>query len=311
VWTAWWDGVRRVNRAPALLASLWLVAALCAWPIAMSSRIDGPMGFELAGVPVDFGSRLLSEIRAQTIDRSVELGAGVAQIAGEPGPFVDYESRWMASLTASYPFLALLMLLSGGLIDRLARDRPTGAYGIGAVSGGFFFRFLRLGLLLAAVYAIAFRTLGQWPWALVAVLAACNLVFDYTQVRAVVEDRRSMVAALAAAGSFIRRNWLAAAILYAVDYAIFGLFVLVYVALGPGTGFRFGPDRPIAWTIALWIIINQLYVVARLWIRLVFWSTEAALFQSRLAHAGYVARPLPTWPDSASVEAIRRMQQQD
>jgi hypothetical protein len=36
-------------------------------------------------------------------------------------------------------------------------------------------------------------------------------------------------------------------------------------------------------------VISQLYLVCRLWIRLVFLGSEAALFQGRLAHAGYVA----------------------
>jgi hypothetical protein len=40
-------------------------------------------------------------------------------------------------------------------------------------------------------------------------------------------------------------------------------------------------------------------------VKLVFWASETALFQSRLAHAGYVARPLPTWPDSPAADAIQ------
>jgi hypothetical protein len=307
MWHAWRDGIRRVNRAPAVLGAVWLIVALLAWPIAMSSRIDGAPGLRVAGRPLDFAARWLDELRDHTVERSVEFGSGVAQSVEDFTAFVDYESRWMVSLAASYPFLALLMLVSGGIIDRYARDRPTGVHGVSAVSGVFFFRFLRLGVLIAATYAVAFRLLGQWPGVLAAALGACNLVVEYTQVRAVVEDRRSMLAALRAAISFIRRNWLSAVALYAIDYAMRIAWVGLYVFAGPGGSFRFGPDRSIVWTIGLWIVINQLYVVGALWIRLVFWASETALFQSRLAHAGYVARPLPVWPDSASVEAIKRM----
>lgn len=305
MWNAWRDGVRRVNRAPAVLVAVWLTAALLAWPIAMSSRIDLSLGLRGSGVSLDFGARLLRELREQTVERSVEFGGGIAQIAVELGAFIDYESRWMVSLTASYPFLAFYVLVSGGIIDRYARDRPTGTHGVSAVSGTFFFRFLRLGVLMALAYAFAFKAVGRWPGALAAVLAAFNLLFDYAQVRAVVEDRRSMVGALRAAVSFIRRNWASALGVYALDWAMLAVITAAYVALVPGTGFRFGPDRPVAWTIALSIAINQLYVVARLWAKLVFWSSATALFQSRLAHAGYVARPLPVWPDSPSAEAIR------
>jgi hypothetical protein len=57
----------------------------------------------------------------------------------------------------------------------------------------------------------------------------------------------------------------------------------------------------------MWIglAIGQLYVAARLWVKLLFWSSATALFQSRLAHAGYVARPEPQWPDSPAADAIR------
>jgi hypothetical protein len=307
MWTAWRDAVRRVGRAPAVLAAVWLVSALIAWPIAVSSRVDFSMGLDISGVPAGFHGRLLHELRAETVDRSQEFGSGVAQIATEAGAFVDYESRWMVSLTASYPFLALWVLLSGGIIDRLARDRPTGAHGVSAVSGTFLFRFLRLAVVIAFVYAMAVKTIGRWPIALALVLAGCNLVFDYAQVRAVVEDRRSMMGALRAALSFVRRNWIAALGLYGVNWILMAGVTAAYVALGPGTGFRFGPDTPVAWTILLWIAINQLYVVARLWVRLVFWASATTLFQSRLAHAGYVARPLEVWPDSPSAEALRNL----
>ena len=39
--------------------------------------------------------------------------------------------------------------------------------------------------------------------------------------------------------------------------------------------------------------------------RLVLWAAETALFQSRLAHAGYVAAPAAAWPESPAAEAFR------
>ena len=40
-------------------------------------------------------------------------------------------------------------------------------------------------------------------------------------------------------------------------------------------------------------------------VKLLFWASETSLFQSRLAHAGYVATPAPAWPDSPTAEALR------
>jgi hypothetical protein len=57
----------------------------------------------------------------------------------------------------------------------------------------------------------------------------------------------------------------------------------------------------------MWLsfLLGQLYVLGRLWVKLVFWASETALFQSRLAHAGYVAAPVAVWPDAPIVESIQ------
>jgi hypothetical protein len=39
-------------------------------------------------------------------------------------------------------------------------------------------------------------------------------------------------------------------------------------------------------------------------VKLAFWSSETALFQSRLAHAGYVARPAEVWPESPAADMM-------
>jgi hypothetical protein len=36
-------------------------------------------------------------------------------------------------------------------------------------------------------------------------------------------------------------------------------------------------------------------------------ASEVVFFQGELAHAGYTAAPLPTWPDSPAVEAIENL----
>jgi hypothetical protein len=53
------------------------------------------------------------------------------------------------------------------------------------------------------------------------------------------------------------------------------------------------------------LFIGQLYIVLRVIVRLTFAASQIALFQGRLAHAGYTAAPVATWPDSPAAEAIR------
>jgi hypothetical protein len=70
-----------------------------------------------------------------------------------------------------------------------------------------------------------------------------------------------------------------------------------YAAVAPGAG-------DAGWSTWLAFGIGQAYVLARVWVKLVFWASEATLFQDRLAHAGYVAAPMPVWPESPMAAAI-------
>ena len=48
-------------------------------------------------------------------------------------------------------YLLAWLFVTGGILDRFARGRPTGAYGFFAASGVFFFRFLRLAVVAVIV----------------------------------------------------------------------------------------------------------------------------------------------------------------
>ena len=53
-------------------------------------------------------------------------------------------------------------------------------------------------------------------------------------------------------------------------------------------------------------LAGQIYLVARLALKLQFLASQTALFQSSLAHAGYAAAPVAEWPESPSAELIAR-----
>jgi len=128
-------------------------------------------------------------------------------------------------------------------------------------------------------------------------VAVVNLVFDYAKIRAVVEDRRSMVGALRAGARFVWRHRAATAGLYLAVGALFAVVLAAYAAVAPGV---WGPG----WSTARGLAIAQLYVLARLWVKLVFYASQTSLFQQRLAHADYTAAPAAVWPESAAAETI-------
>jgi hypothetical protein len=226
--------------------------------------------------------------------------------------------------SAVAPFVVLSVLLSifltGGVLDRLARNRAVGAAGFFVACGMFLFRLARLGVIAGPVYWFLFiwlhpilfdrvltamtrdlaveRTaffyrLGLYA-AFAALVATVNVAFDYAKIRMVVEDRRSALGSLSAAIRFLARQPGAAVGLYLINTITFAALLVIY-ALVAATGAA-------TWTA---LLIGQLFITARIVIRLLFAASQIALFQSRLAHAGYTAAPLRAWPDSAAAEAIR------
>ena len=102
-----------------------------------------------------------------------------------------------------------------------------------------------------------------------------------------------MIGAMVASWRFVRRHPLAVGAVYTINILVFLLVIGLYYLIAPGAS---------ADTLAF--AIGQMYIVLRVIVRLLFTASQTALFQGRLAHAGYVARPIPKWPDSPAAEAI-------
>jgi hypothetical protein len=208
-------------------------------------------------------------------------------------------------------------------VDRLARDRATRASGFFAACGAHFGAVLRLGIVALLAYGAAFRWLQPLLLTRVygaltmdttvernaffirvllyalfgAVLIGLNVVFDYARIRLVVEDRRSAVGSLLAGFRFVRRQMGIVCTLYVFNGLLFvGLAAVYGLAVGSGT----------AVGAAGWLTLaaGEIYILGRHCLKLAFYASETALFQSRLAHAGYTAAPPVVWPESPAAESI-------
>jgi hypothetical protein len=248
---------------------------------------------------------------------------GFGAVLDNLSAFLDNAPRPLVVASAASAYILLWVFLAGGIIDRYARERPTRAHGFFSAAGELFFRFLRLAVIQWASYALLFAVVHRWLFDRLfpqltrdltvertaffiraglylvfgLLLAAVNLIFDFTKVRTVIEDRRSVIGAVGAAVRFVRRHAGAAAALYAMNFAVFLLALVAYAVAAPGA-------RGAGALMWMGFAVGQLYILARLWVKLTFWASETALFQSRFGHAGYVARPQPMWPDSPAAEAI-------
>jgi hypothetical protein len=309
------DGVRRVNRAPVIIACVFLVTLLAAVPFSMMMRdaLQAHLGNSMVAEQVAQGVNLQwwSEFTAQTGPLGTTFQPGIigfAAVLDNLSAFADGEARPSPLLWLGACYLLLWLYLAGGVLDRYARVRPTRSYEFFTACGVYFVRFLRLAPFIALAYYVLFavvhpllleqlfaeltrdvtreRTAFFVRLALYAIfgmlLVLVSVVFDYAKVRAVVEDRRSMIGAIVAGARFARRNAGAVATLYLLTGCLFVALLLVYAIAAPGA-------RSTGAGVWLGVVTGQLYLLGRLWIRLVFLASETALFQGRLAHAGYVA----------------------
>lgn len=323
------DGLRRVNAAPVLLVGLCAFTLTVGLPLSLALRstiadhLDASLIAERAasGVSYDWWQEFLSAASglATTFVPSI---IGFGAVLDNLSALADNQPMATTVAAAVAAWIVLWSFLSGGVLDRYARNRPTRVHGFFAAAGVHFWRFLRLGVLALAAYAAlfgpvhdllfedlypaltrdlsaersAFGVRAALYLVFFAALAAVNLIFDYARVRMVVEDRRSAVGALVAGARFVRRHR-RAGYLYLLNTAAFVALVALYALLDPGA-----PGDGLS----LWLVLatGQLFIVARHYLKLLFYASEISFFQSALAHASLTAPPPLVWPESPAAEAI-------
>jgi len=305
------DGWGRVLRAPAILFGVFAVTWLVAFP---AGRLVEESGRELSsgllglieGLPTGFYPTFTPTLLGT--ERFVRRG--YAFLAG--GPFD------VGLVAAAATTILVWTFLLGGILDRYARRRPTRAQAFFGASGVIFFRFLRLGAIASLGYVVLFGIVHplffptDYPWVsgvndaagaspLLTPLYAVFLllvgfwsaVVDYARIRAVVEDRRSMLGALLAGWRFVTVHPLQTFGLYLLNAAAFGL--LVWIAMMAFTS---------GMSVVGFVAAANFFLLVRLALKLAFFASQTAFFQRSLAHADYTAAPQLLWPESPAAEEI-------
>jgi hypothetical protein len=334
---AWIAGLGRVWRAPTVLAGVWLATLLAAFPaaVAVGSAIHDHLGSSLAAdraadsVNYDWWQAFTSEASgaASTFDPSILGFAAPLRNLSDVADGLPPPASVAATIAA---FLVFQIFLTGGIVERYARDpggrgsssgrSRMGSYEFLVACSTFFFRLLRLGLFALVMYATlvvsvrpsltalyrtltldvsvereAFAIYAATTGSYVVLLAAVNLLFDFAKIRLVTEDRRSAFGALVAGLRFILRHPFATTGLYLLNVIVFAAILAIYFAAAPSPAAS-------GWHLAAALAGMQLFILSRIAARLVFVASETALFQSRLAHAGYVARKVPPRPVPAAIQ---------
>jgi hypothetical protein len=328
--TAFRDGWGRVLRAPMVLGGVFLLTLLAVVPfgLVLEQRIQASLGQSLDAQTMAGG------VNSEWWDRFSETATGLertfsptiigfAAVLDNMSRFLENGRLPLALIGLGAAYLLGWVFLVGGILDRYARRRPLRTRGFIAACGAYFSRFLRLGIVAGLGYAFLFWHVHGWlfrdlyGWAakdltaersafvlrvalyvvFLGAAAFWNLVMDYAKVRAVVEDRHSMLGAVLAAWRFVVGHPRQTGGLYLLNGAAFLLVVALYGLAAPGAA---GSGAAAWWAFA----IGECYLLARLAVKLSFYASATSLFQRSLAHVEYTAAPELLWPESPAAEAI-------
>ena len=311
VFAAFADGWGRVLRAPAILLGVFAVTWLVAFP---AGRLIGQAG---GGPPVGVFD-VIEGLPTGFYPTFTPTLLGTERFVRRAHAFLAGGTRDVGLVAAAATTLLVWTFLLGGILDRYARRRPVRAQAFFGASGVIFFRFLRLGVIAALGYVLIFSLVHpllfppDYPWvtgvndavnasplltplyAVFLLLAGFwSAVVDYARIRAVVEDRRSMLGAILAGWRFVLAHPLETFGVFLLNAAAFGL--LLWIAMMAFTSGISG---------AKFFAAINLYLLVRLMLKLVFFASQTAFFQRSLAHADYTAAPTLLWPESPAAEEI-------
>jgi len=319
------DGLSRAARAPAVLAGTFALTLLVAVPLSLALRgmliahLGPSLAADAAARSVDFDwwqefSAQATGLGMTFVPSIIGFGAVLQNISNlaDNVPL----ATTIAGVIAAW--LVLWSFLSGGILDRFARNRATRGRGFFGASGAHFPALIRLGLISLLVYWIAFRWIHSvftratrnmtverdaflvrllFYSLFASILILVNVIFDYSRIRIVLEDRRSSLGALIAGARFVGRHTGGVAALYLLNTVLFLLLIAAYAIVTLAVS----PAARMPW---LALLAGEVYILARHYLKLTFYASETAMFQARLAHADYAAAPPVVWPESPLAESI-------
>lgn len=190
-------------------------------------------------------------------------------------------------------YILVSIFLNGGILGRIAApEERTDLRSFFGDCGRFFWRFSRVFLISIAAYLIVFgvvfkilaapldawikRAPSEWPSLIasnarfliaILLLSIVQMFFDYVKVSLAVEDDKRTLRAVGGTLGFLGRKFFKAWALYLL---VAVLFLVLTAAFGiVGNAFAGGPA-----TMAAAFIWSQIYVLFRLWTKVLFFSTE-------------------------------------
>jgi hypothetical protein len=210
-----------------------------------------------------------------------------------------FKSLGLAALSLGVLYLALNIFLMGGIVATMAGNQRISFRRFLHSASRYFLRFLRLSILMVVVLGCvvaAYAVWGQpivtdqvknattdvasfmWRAGGIAVVlvfvSVVIMVFDYAKIRTVIDSRRSMFVATLVGLGFSLRRILRTISLFYLNLALVALLFAIYLLVES----RF--SNATTASMAGLFIVQQLFVLGRIWMRLSFFATQTAFYQA-------------------------------
>lgn len=301
------EGIRRALGSIRLLALLVVINILFALPAAyaMSSILKSAIGPSMVeqnlrqGFDLDWDGEF--EFHARGLATSfVPSLVGVGPVLNNFEALLDGSllDGYAGVAAAGLAFLLLWTFLNGGVLDCYRDERIffSASQFFGA-SSKYFGRFVRLLIMSGVLYVLLFRYFSPWLFrrldamtrntteertvvaltvvaclVVIVLLSLIAMVFDYAKISLVQRERRSALGAAIEAARFVAHQPLRTFGLYCFVSVLFVLAVVVYWLVAPGA------NQAHWYTVLGAFLLGEAFIVARLWVRLVFLASQTALF---------------------------------
>lgn len=294
--------------APRVLAGLWLASLLFALPftVEVGRSLHESVKNSLVQEQLRRGFDMAWYGEYREAAKGVETSFGPT-VTGA-APFYDNLEDWLTGrLFVEHPLLVaagvlygvLWVFLLGGVLDRFARPAESAVRARFAQACGlYFFRFARLALIGLVLYFGIYR-LERWLLGLVEgltrdatrewtvlgaslavyalaalLLLLVNMVLGYAKIATVVENRSGMLLAAVRGLRFALAFPGRTLGLYFGLLAVGAVLLALYSAVAPGAL----QSTPLG--IGGAFLVGQVYLLAKLLLRLTLLGAETALFQS-------------------------------
>jgi len=264
------------------------------------------MWFVIFGIQVIFAVTLIIPIRSE-INKMIGHSLIGQEVLKGNGANVFFEFLAHHSETVSVEIKLLFIIgiiyllssifLNGGIIGCFIKeDNEYSATLFFGSSGKYFGRFFRLFLLSIPFLIIAFllskgissfikgispdseplqvtaKIIGYII--LLFLIFFINMVFDYAKIRTVFQERRSMIMTTLRAMGFVLKNLGKTLGLYYIIAAVGLGFLIIYTIVGKLIPISRG------FGIVLFFLWQQMYALGRIWVKLLFLSSEIRLYKN-------------------------------